>query len=49
MRSSTARTSPDAPVERYRLDCDCRKPKPGMLRRAIRALDIEPGVFLPGG
>jgi len=40
---------PDAPVERYRLDCDCRKPKPGMLRRAIQALDIEPGAsFLAG-
>ena len=33
---------PDAPVERYRLDCDCRKPKPGMLIKAIRALDIDP-------
>ena len=32
----------DAPVERYRIDCDCRKPKPGMLTRAIRALDIDP-------
>ena len=32
----------DAPVERYRLDCDCRKPKPGMLIKAIRALDIDP-------
>ncbi|MHB8814258.1 MAG: D-glycero-beta-D-manno-heptose 1,7-bisphosphate 7-phosphatase [Steroidobacteraceae bacterium] len=40
---------PDAPVERYRLDCDCRKPKPGMLTRAIRALDIEAGAsFLVG-
>jgi D-glycero-D-manno-heptose 1,7-bisphosphate phosphatase len=40
---------PDAPVERYRIDCDCRKPKPGMLRRAIRALDIEQGAsFLVG-
>jgi D-glycero-D-manno-heptose 1,7-bisphosphate phosphatase len=40
---------PDAPVERYRLDCDCRKPKPGMLRRATAALDIEPGgSFLVG-
>jgi D-glycero-D-manno-heptose 1,7-bisphosphate phosphatase len=37
---------PDAALERYRLDCDCRKPKPGMLRRAIRALDIEPGASL---
>jgi D-glycero-D-manno-heptose 1,7-bisphosphate phosphatase len=32
---------PDAPVERYRLECDCRKPRPGMLNRAIRALDID--------
>lgn len=32
----------DAPVERYRRDCDCRKPRPGMLTRAIRALDIDP-------
>jgi len=40
---------PDAPVERYRADCDCRKPKPGMLRRAIQALDIAPGdSFLVG-
>lgn len=40
---------PDAPVARYRLECDCRKPKPGMLMRAIRALDIEPGAsFLVG-
>ena len=33
---------PDAPVERYRVECDCRKPKPGMLRRAFRSLDIDP-------
>lgn len=40
---------PDAPVRRYRLDCECRKPKPGMLRRAIEALDIDPGAsFLVG-
>ena len=40
---------PDAPVARYRLECDCRKPKPGMLRRAIEALDIAPGEsFLVG-
>jgi D-glycero-D-manno-heptose 1,7-bisphosphate phosphatase len=32
---------PDAPVERYRIDCDCRKPKPGMLTKAIAALDID--------
>ena len=39
----------DAPVERYRADCDCRKPKPGMLRKAIRELDIDPQVsFIVG-
>ena len=39
----------DAPVERYRVDCDCRKPKPGMLTRAIRALDIDaPASFIVG-
>lgn len=36
----------DAPVERYRVDCDCRKPKPGMLRSAIAALDIDPQASL---
>jgi D-glycero-D-manno-heptose 1,7-bisphosphate phosphatase len=25
----------------YRLDCDCRKPKPGMLRRAARELNLD--------
>jgi D,D-heptose 1,7-bisphosphate phosphatase len=40
---------PDAPVARYRLECDCRKPKPGMLRRAIQALDVGPAAsFLVG-
>lgn len=40
---------PDAPVERYRLECDCRKPKAGMLERAIRTLGIDPGAsFLVG-
>jgi D-glycero-D-manno-heptose 1,7-bisphosphate phosphatase len=40
---------PDASVDRYRLDCNCRKPKPGMLRRAAQALDIAPGAsFLVG-
>lgn len=39
----------DAPLERYRVDCDCRKPKPGMLKRAIDALDIDPvASFLIG-
>jgi D-glycero-D-manno-heptose 1,7-bisphosphate phosphatase len=26
--------------------CDCRKPKPGMLRRAAQAHDIDPGASL---
>ncbi len=39
----------DAPVERYRMDCECRKPKPGMLKRAIEALDIDAAAsFLVG-
>ena len=40
---------PDAAVARYRRDCDCRKPRPGMLLKAIGALDIEPRAsFLVG-
>ena len=40
---------PDAPLARYRVDCDCRKPRPGMLLKAIEALDIEPRAsFLVG-
>jgi D-glycero-D-manno-heptose 1,7-bisphosphate phosphatase len=31
----------DAAVEAYRLDCDCRKPKPGMLTRAAAALGLD--------
>jgi D,D-heptose 1,7-bisphosphate phosphatase len=32
---------PDAPVERYRLDCPCRKPRPGMIERAALALGVD--------
>jgi D-glycero-D-manno-heptose 1,7-bisphosphate phosphatase len=32
---------PDAPVARYRLECGCRKPRSGMIRRAIAVLDID--------
>jgi D-glycero-D-manno-heptose 1,7-bisphosphate phosphatase len=32
---------PDATVATYRRDCDCRKPAPGMILRAARALDID--------
>ena len=29
-------------VGEYRLDCDCRKPKAGMLLQAIEELDVDP-------
>ena len=32
---------PDAKVERYKIQCDCRKPKPGMLIRAIKEFNID--------
>ncbi|MBI2329026.1 MAG: D-glycero-beta-D-manno-heptose 1,7-bisphosphate 7-phosphatase [Chloroflexi bacterium] len=32
---------PQAKVERYRVDCDCRKPKPGMLLMAAKELGID--------
>jgi D-glycero-D-manno-heptose 1,7-bisphosphate phosphatase len=32
---------PDAQIEGYRLDCCCRKPRPGMLDRAAIALNID--------
>jgi D-glycero-D-manno-heptose 1,7-bisphosphate phosphatase len=32
---------PAASVAAYRSDCDCRKPKPGLLTRAARELDLE--------
>ncbi len=32
---------PQGSVAAYRQDCDCRKPKPGLLRRAARDLDLE--------
>ncbi len=40
---------PDAPVPGYRVECDCRKPRPGMLLRAMQTLDIDPQTsFLVG-
>jgi D-glycero-D-manno-heptose 1,7-bisphosphate phosphatase len=32
---------PDAKVERYRVACECRKPKPGMLRRAEAEMGLD--------
>ena len=37
---------PDAPVERYRLDCSCRKPLPGMLTSAIAAWNVDPAASI---
>lgn len=40
---------PDATVARYRCDCDCRKPLPGLLNRAIADNAIDPnGSLLVG-
>jgi D-glycero-D-manno-heptose 1,7-bisphosphate phosphatase len=32
---------PDAPLADYRVRCECRKPLPGMLQEAGRALDLD--------
>ena len=32
---------PSAEVERYRRDCSCRKPGPGMLQQAAKELDLD--------
>jgi D-glycero-D-manno-heptose 1,7-bisphosphate phosphatase len=32
---------PHAVVERYRTDCECRKPKPGMIHAAARELSLD--------
>ena len=32
---------PDGKVEKYSFKCDCRKPEPGMLKKAAEDLDIE--------
>ncbi len=32
---------PGATIEKYKMDCECRKPKPGMLKQAERDLDLD--------
>jgi D-glycero-D-manno-heptose 1,7-bisphosphate phosphatase len=32
----------ESAIEQYRVSCNCRKPKPGMLEQAIRELDLDP-------
>ena len=40
---------PQAAIETYRVECHCRKPKPGMLEQAARELDIDlAGSFVVG-
>jgi D-glycero-D-manno-heptose 1,7-bisphosphate phosphatase len=34
---------PTQGIDRYRVNCDCRKPKPGLLYRAAEELDLELG------
>ncbi len=33
---------PQGAVKKYAVDCDCRKPKPGLILRAIEEHDIDP-------
>jgi D-glycero-D-manno-heptose 1,7-bisphosphate phosphatase len=37
---------PDASIDRYRLDCDCRKPRAGMILRAAGELGIDLGASI---
>jgi len=34
--------APDAVHDKYRQDCRCRKPRPGMIEQACRELDLDP-------
>jgi D-glycero-D-manno-heptose 1,7-bisphosphate phosphatase len=34
---------PDGTVEAYRRQCDCRKPASGLVEKAVRDLDLDPG------
>lgn len=35
---------PDGEVEAYAVECDCRKPAPGLIRRAVSDLGIDPAA-----
>ena len=40
---------PDAAVEQYRVACECRKPRPGLLTRAAREMGLDlAGSYLVG-
>lgn len=32
---------PDGPIPKYAIECDCRKPKPGMILQACKEYDID--------
>ena len=40
---------PKAPIEKYRTECQCRKPKLGMYEQAVRDFDLEVGKCLAVG
>jgi D-glycero-D-manno-heptose 1,7-bisphosphate phosphatase len=40
---------PRATIERYRLDCECRKPRPGLLTRAASELALDLGTSVMVG
>ncbi len=40
---------PDAPDERYRCTCRCRKPGPGLIEQACRELDLDPSASVMVG
>lgn len=40
---------PEALVEQYKLDCNCRKPKTGLFERAIRDYKLEPNQCVAVG
>ena len=40
---------PNAPVEKYRQACRCRKPGPGLIEQACRELDLDPARSVPIG
>jgi len=35
---------PDAPLPQYAVDCDCRKPSPGLILRAASELSLDPNA-----
>ena len=48
MQFTIARTIPSVGEPPYRLDCDCRKPKTGLIECATKDFDIDLGCELDG-